>query len=184
MHDVIQQGVQTLASQNTATRDVTIFCATLLVYLLGLAWAVVVIYQRATLTVATLGRIVVLGVLAYLLSRVLTSIIIDPRPYIVAHTRPLIPLAHDNGFPSDHVLLAAFLAASLWWINRRLLPAFVGGMLLVLLGRLGVGAHHTLDVLGSIAIVGVAACVTLAIPLPAIGHKPLLPMVTRRERME
>ena len=66
MHDVIQQGLQALASQNTATRDLTIFCAVVLIYLLCVAWALVVVRQRATITVATGARIVALGVLAYL----------------------------------------------------------------------------------------------------------------------
>jgi len=72
----------------------------------------------------------------------------------------------------------AWLTASLWWIDRRWAPAFVAGVVLVMIGRLGVGAHHTLDVLGSVAIVIVAALVARAIPLPARWSAPLFP--TRR----
>jgi membrane-associated phospholipid phosphatase len=175
MPDAIQHSVQALAAQNTVARNLTIFCAVALVYLLGVAWVLVVVRQRATLTLATVGRLVVLGLLASLLSKLLAHVVIDPRPYVVAHMRPLIPVARDNGFPSDHALLAAFLATGLWWIDRRLLPAFAVGTVLVLLGRLGVGAHHTIDVLGSIGIVAVAALGTLAIPLPSTFHRPLFP---------
>src|SRR5438874_9836807 len=135
MPDVIQQGVQALTYQNTVTREGAIAFAVVVVYLLGLAWLVVVAWQRTTLTVATAARIVALGVLAYLVSKALAHVIIDPRPYVVTHTRPLIPVAHDNGFPSDHVLLAAALTASLWWIDRRWLGTFAAGTALVLLGR-------------------------------------------------
>lgn len=93
----------------------------------------------------------------------------------MAHTHSLIPVSHDNGFPSDHTLLAAALTASLWWIDRRLLLAFAGGTLLVMLGRLGVGVHHTLDVLGAVGIAAVAAVVVRAVPLPATWDRPLLP---------
>lgn len=174
MHDVLQQAVQALASQNTVTRDVTIVCASLVIYLLGLAWLVVLTRHRATLTVSTAARVVALGVLAYLLSKVLTQVIIDPRPYVVTQTRPLIPIAADNGFPSDHTLLAAILTASLWWIDCRLVGAFALGTLLVMLGRLGIGAHHTMDVLGSAAIVAVTTPVAAVLPLPAQWTTPLL----------
>jgi membrane-associated phospholipid phosphatase len=73
------------------------------------------------------------------------------------------------------VLLAAALTASLWWIDRRWLGAFSAGTTLVLLGRLGIGAHHTVDVLGSVAIAaGVTLILTLA-PLPPAWNAPLLP---------
>jgi len=37
-----------------------------------------------------------LGVLAFLIAKALGHVVSDPRPYIIAHTRPLIPLPHDN----------------------------------------------------------------------------------------
>jgi undecaprenyl-diphosphatase len=154
---------------------VAILCATVVVYLLVLAWLADVARQQARLTLATAGHVVVLGVLAYLLAKVLGHLIVDPRPYLVEHVRPLIPVAHDNGFPSDHTLLAAVLTASLWWIDRRLLPAFAVGTALVLLGRLGIAAHHTIDVLGSVSIATVAALVSLRVRLPTAWNRPLLP---------
>ena len=175
MQDAIEQAVYALASHNVVAREVVILCAAVVVYLLVLAWLAVVARQQARLTLATTGHVVVLGVLAYLLAKVLGHLIADPRPYLVDHVRPLIPVAHDNGFPSDHTLLAAVLTASLWWIDRRLLPAFAVGTVLVLLGRLGIAAHHTIDVLGSVGIATVAALVSLRVRLPAAWNRPLLP---------
>jgi len=40
-------------------------------------------------------------------------------------------------------------------------------------GRLGVGAHHTIDVLGSVLIVVVVAAVSGALPLPDAWDRPL-----------
>lgn len=175
MRDGFQQALHELALSNIVTRDLVILCASVLVYLMGIAWLVAVIRRRAMLTAIIAGRIVVLGVLAFVLAKVLGHVIVDPRPYLLAHTQPLISTAHDNGFPSDHTLLAAFLTASLWWIDRRVVPAFAAAALLVALGRLGIDAHHTLDVVGSMAITIVAALVACAVPLPRTWQRPLFP---------
>ncbi len=179
MHDTIQQAVEGLALHNTVARVALILCGGALIYLVGLAWLVVAGRQWRRATLRTAARLIVLGVLVVLGSKVLTHVIIDPRPYIVTHTRPLIPTSHDNGFPSDHTLLAAALTASLWWLDRRWLGVFALGTLLVLLGRLGVGAHHTLDVVGSLSIAAVAALVSRAVPLPATWRRPVLPVQGR-----
>src|SRR5581483_1061859 len=115
MHDVIQRDRESLARQNMAARDVAIACATTLLYLLAAGWIALVAWRRARLSVATIARIAALALLAYLISKILTGVIIDARPYIVTHTQALAPVGHDNGFPSDHTLLAAALTASLWW---------------------------------------------------------------------
>ena len=175
MHDGIQQGLETLATGNMAAREVAIICATVLPYLLGAAWLIVAAWHRARLSAAIVVRWVMLAVLAYLAAKVLTSLVLDPRPYLVSHIRPLAPVARDNGFPSDHTLLAAALTAALWWLDRRLIAAFAAGTLLVMVGRLAIGAHHTLDVLGSVAIVLVAAFIAGAVPLPGPWARPLLP---------
>ncbi len=183
MQDTVQQGLQTLASQNIVARDVIIVCAAAIVYVMAAAWLVIVARRRTWLTVRTVVRLVTLGVLAYAASKVLTGMVADPRPYLVEHVRPLIPVARDNGFPSDHTLLAAFLTATLWWLDRRALAAFAVGTLLVMAGRLGVGAHHTIDVLGAVGIVVVAALIVAALPLPAAWDRPLLPPRWRVSRL-
>lgn len=175
LRDAIQQNIETLAVHNAIARPIIILCAVALVYLLVAGWLLVVARRQNRLSLAVAAHIVGLGILAYLASKVLSGIVVDPRPYLVTHTHPLIATARDNGFPSDHVLLVAWLTASLWWIDRRWMPAFAAGMVLVMIGRLGVGAHHTLDVLGSVVIVTVAALVSRAIPLPARWSAPLFP---------
>ncbi len=107
MGDVVQQGAQTFASQNALTRDVAIACATVVLYLLGAAWLVAVVWRRARLTAAVVARVALLAVLAYVVSLILTGIVSDPRPYIVAHTRALTPVGHDNGFPSKTTAVVA-----------------------------------------------------------------------------
>ncbi len=167
MNDVLQQAMQNLATQNDFTRAVFIFCATILIYFLGAGWLAVLVVHRAAITPATLVRLVVLAVLALAAAKLFSHIISDPRPYIVEHTQPLAPTAADNGFPSDHTLLAAFFTASMWWISRRALPYFAAATLVLLLARLGIEAHHTLDVFGSVLIVLAAAIIVAWLPLPA-----------------
>ncbi len=145
MHDAIQQAAQAVATGSPIGRGLIIFCGAALVYLLGLVWLLVAVRRRATLTLATLARVAALAALAFLAAKALNHIIDDPRPFIVAHTQPLIPVEREaNGFPSDHGLLAALLTLSLWWIDRRVIGAFALGMALVMLGRLGIGAHQVL----------------------------------------
>jgi len=173
MSDSIQQGLQSLAMQNSITRAATVLCAALVVYVMITAWLFIVERHWDRLTVTAFARVAVLVAMAYLVSKALGGVIIDPRPYLVAHTHLLIPVARDNGFPSDHVLLAALLTASLWWIERRAVAPFAVGTLLVMVGRLGAGAHHTIDVLGSVLIVGVGAAVIDWLPLPGAWGRSL-----------
>lgn len=83
----------------------------------------------------------------------------DPRPFVIGHFKPLIPHVADNGFPSDHTLLSAVIAATL---TTASVP--VGVALWVITGfvavaRVSAGLHHAIDVIGSISI---AAVVTIA----------------------
>ena len=174
MNDVLQQGVQALAMANGATRDLAIFCAAALVYVMAVGWLLVALWCRERFTTSTVVRLVTLVVLSFLFAKLLKHVVADPRPYLVTHSQPLIKLSRDNGFPSDHVLMAAALTAGLWWIERRLLWLFALGTVLVALGRLGVGAHHTLDVVGSAAIVAVAAGIAGGLPLTGRWDAPLL----------
>jgi undecaprenyl-diphosphatase len=175
MTDVLQKAAQTLATENGATRDMAIGLAVYLLYLLCAAWLVTIGLSTARISVADALRVGLLLLLAFLAAQVLHAVVSDPRPYITAHTQPLTPVGHDNGFPSDHTLLAAALTASLWWIDRRALWAFTVGTLLIAIGRLGIGAHHTLDVAGSMGIVAVVAVGVAQLRLPAVWDRTLVP---------
>ena len=174
MPDILQQAMQQFATQNTVLSDVTIFCAEYLVFVLAALWVVVVAISYRSVSLAFLVRTVALAAISFGLSLILTNVVSDPRPYVQEHLKTtLVPIATDNGFPSDHVLLASFLMVSLWWLARRYIPVFVVGMVLVALARLGIAAHHTLDVAGSLVIVLVVAFAIGFIPLPKSWNTPL-----------
>jgi undecaprenyl-diphosphatase len=98
-------------------------------------------------------------VLAYVVGKVAGLVWYDARPFVVNGTTPLVAHAADNGFPSDHMLMAATIASIVFVYNRTL------GLLLWVLaiavgvGRVLAGVHHTVDILASAAIAIVVVAV-------------------------
>lgn len=180
MTDIIQQQIQLFATQSTLTRDIVIFCADMLIFVVAAAWLVALLTNVSKLTGSWVVRMAVIAVLAVVLAKVSGLLISDTRPYILGHFTPLAPVAHDNGFPSDHVLLATVLTASLWWVERRFIPFFAAATLLIMMGRLGIGAHHTLDVVGSVVIALLVALIAGALPLPESWNRPITALVHRK----
>lgn len=90
--------------------------------------------------------------LAFFISRILSIFINNPRPFVVEKIVPLVQHSADNGFPSDHTLLTATIAAVVFVYNKKL------GLLLLVIATLVGGArvlakvHHLTDIFGSIAI--------------------------------
>ena len=99
------------------------------------------------------------ALLAYVLALIAGHLYFDPRPFVVGHFTPLVPHAADNGFPSDHTLLASALAAIGMYWNRRLGLSLWIIAAIIAVARVYVGVHHTIDVVGSmlIALAAVAA---------------------------
>ncbi|SRR5260221_3053092 len=108
-------------------------------------------------------------VFSFIIAKISSYFIYDPRPFVVNHFMPLIPHANDNGFPSDHTLLAMAIAMSVYFYNIEVVTSFaynkkwgIGLFILgVLIGlsRVVAGVHHIEDILGSIVIAGVVAVV-------------------------
>ena len=91
---------------------------------------------------------------------------INPRPFVVEHFTPLIPHIPDNGFPSDHTLVAFGIATIIFIFNRKL--GIVLGLiaLFVAISRVYVGLHHSLDVIGSFVIAVVSTYIVYKIRKP------------------
>lgn len=88
----------------------------------------------------------------FLLSRILSRLYFDPRPFVVGHFTPLIPHAADNGFPSDHALLTGALAAVMYFLNKKTSTALWLLALAVGAARVAAGIHHWTDIFGGFAI--------------------------------
>lgn len=92
--------------------------------------------------------------LAYVLAKLSSLLYYDPRPFVVGPPAggfvPLIPHVADNGFPSDHMLLASAVAAVIfrfekkWGILLFVLACAVG------ISRVLAGVHHFVDILGGV----------------------------------
>ena len=85
----------------------------------------------------------------------------DQRPFVRLGVAPLIAHSTDNGFPSDHSAVAAFLAAILWFIDVP--AAVVGSVTAVAIGvaRIYALVHWPIDVLGGLYIGALPAVVAM-----------------------
>lgn len=99
----------------------------------------------------------------------------DPRPFTVDHVKPLISHAADNGFPSDHALLAALIVAGIGLLSIRWAVPFVVFAVLIDWARVGAGIHHLSDVIGSSVIVAVVTLIAVSLARPV--SRMLLPHV-------
>jgi undecaprenyl-diphosphatase len=143
--------------------SVIVFVAKYFVFLSALV--VIAYWLRAATDVKfALGwQLVAGGIVAVALSTVAGHLYYDTRPFVTEHIAPLMSHAPDNGFPSDHALLASFLGFTLLFYSRRI------GLLLVLLAlligaaRVAAHIHHPIDIVGSFAIAALAVGLIQAI---------------------
>ena len=121
-----------------------------------------VLRRRASLLEAIIA-LVVIGGTSYLLSKLGTNLVSSPRPFVETGVPPLISSATDNGFPSDHTLLLATVAAVVTIVDRRV--GFVLWLIALLIGlaRVYARVHHLLDVIGSFGMVLIAVLIYLAV---------------------
>jgi undecaprenyl-diphosphatase len=101
------------------------------------------------------------AIIGLLLDKIGSHIFYDTRPFVVTHTAPLVQHSADNGFPSEHTLIAAVAAATLLSVS----PAW-GGAAVVLavavgIGRIAVHVHHTIDIAGSLVFVAIGYAIAL-----------------------
>ena len=98
--------------------------------------------------------------IAYILAKIGGHLYMNDRPFVVGHFTPLVEHGVDNGFPSDHTLLASALAAVVTVIRPR-----IGAILWIFAIVIGVcrvlaGVHHAIDIIGAMVIAVVAVYAT------------------------
>lgn len=159
--------------------DITIFAANYLIYIdaaLAAGLVALTLYRRSR--VAAVRWVVIVGltiVIAFVCAQIGAAVFNDPRPFTQDHVKPLIAHGADNGFPSDHGLLAAVLVAAVLLLDLRFVAVFVVLGVMVDWARVGAGIHHVVDVAGSAALVALGLAVGYAVG-PAIVRL-LLPHV-------
>lgn len=168
--------------------DLTIFGAKYLVFLDALLAAAVLLLLLRSRPRPWLVRWAIIAVLllglSYVFAKVGAALYTDPRPFTIDHVKPLISHAPDNGFPSDHALLAAALVALVAIVDLGYVLPFVILAVLVDWARVGSGIHHTTDVVGSSLFVALATLLALLLA-PIIGRwiAPMLPAAWRRDQL-
>jgi membrane-associated phospholipid phosphatase len=113
--------------------------------------------------------LIVAGLLAYWLAKIVKGAVERPRPTgLIEDVVVRGPHVLDHGFVSGHAAVAAVVAAVLLpYVGRRAGVVLVALALLVGLARVYVGAHLPLDVVGGAALAVVVAClVHLALGRP------------------
>ena len=110
------------------------------------------------------------GVIALALLKLGGALYYDPRPFVTQHIAPLFPHAPDNGFPSDHTLLAMFLAMCVLFYSRRWGILLVALTIVIGAARVAAHVHHPIDILGAMAFAVVAALLV----------RPVARLLTRR----
>ncbi len=103
--------------------------------------------------------------LAFVTGKALGLVINNPRPFVVEGIQPLIEHVPNNGFPSDHMLLVASVAALVYTQNKTLGSILAILALCVGSARVIANVHHSVDVLGSIFI----ACIVTSVSIYLIA---------------
>lgn len=129
--------------------------AYLFIVILVIAFIWYAITQKSKYIVVGLSYGIV-GIIAYILSKFGTHSILDVRPYIEYHLTPLISVAKDNGFPSDHTMLSMAVASVTSLYSKTMGWILFALGFIVAFARVYVAAHHPLDVIGSMVIVAIS----------------------------
>jgi undecaprenyl-diphosphatase len=169
--------------------SLTIFAAQNLVYI-DLALAAVVLafmlYRRPRSAVPPwVLTVAIMLVISVILAGIGGAVYNDPRPFVVDHNHPppLIHHAADNGFPSDHALLAAAIVGAVALLNLWSALPFVVLAVLIDWARVGAGIHHVGDVIGSSLFVALALALSLlATPFILRWLEPYIPPGWRANR--
>lgn len=97
--------------------------------------------------------------LSYLAGKAASLLWYNPRPFVEGNFAPLIAHAANNGFPSDHMLFAAAMAATVTYFDRRWGAVLWIMAILVGLARVLAGLHHVTDIAASAVIAVIAVMI-------------------------
>jgi undecaprenyl-diphosphatase len=114
------------------------------------------------------------GILAPIFSTIASHLYYDTRPFVTEHIAPIIAHAADNGFPSDHTLLTAFIGFTIYLHSR-----VVGSVLLLISPLVGVARvaahiHHPIDIVASFVIAALSVAIVQLISrrwIPAMATR-------------
>lgn len=136
--------------------NLIIFCAKYLIF--AIVFVVIVVWLKTTSKTrwqfAT--AVALAGIAALVLSKLAGRLYFHHRPFVAQHIEPLISHGNDNGFPSEHTLLAMTLSVVVYYYRPRLAAGLFGLTLLVGIGRILAHVHSPIDILGGLILGAVA----------------------------
>jgi undecaprenyl-diphosphatase len=129
-----------------------VFAAKYLIYIEMLAFVAFLCMARRRVR-ARLALITIITLpLAYITAKIASYFWYHTRPFVEAGIAPLIDHAADNGFPSDHMLLASTLASIVMLRYPRIAVPFWLMAVAIGTARILAHVHHVTDIAASAAI--------------------------------
>jgi undecaprenyl-diphosphatase len=131
--------------------SIIIFCAKYLVYIALLLSAAYLLTLPKRDRIRAVVFFVIAGLVAFVLAKIGGAIFYNARPFVVNHITPLIAHDANNGFPSDHTLITAVVAVTLYVISKKSGIALFVAAIIIGSSRVLAHVHHPIDVIGSFA---------------------------------
>ena len=103
------------------------------------------------------------AIASFVLAKIGSHFFFDTRPFIAGHFKPYFGHGNDNGFPSDHTLLAAVMAFTTWQFNKQAGIGLTIVAILIGLSRVIAGVHHLLDIIGSLIFAAIGITIVTVI---------------------
>jgi undecaprenyl-diphosphatase len=132
--------------------NLIIFGAKYLIVFIALIVAAVFYYIPKNQRKKFALTVVLAGLAAVILAKICGKIYFHPRPFVVDGIVPLVSHGADNGFPSEHSVLAATLATAVYFYKRNIGLALLGMAILVGVARVGAHVHSWLDIFAGLFI--------------------------------
>ncbi|OGE18197.1 hypothetical protein A3F00_02790 [Candidatus Daviesbacteria bacterium RIFCSPHIGHO2_12_FULL_37_11] len=96
--------------------------------------------------------------LGFILLKTIGTLIFEPRPFQTFSITPLVTLAPNDSFPSDHTLIASIIAFSYIFYKSKYGVPMGFASIWVGFGRVYSGVHYPFDILGGIIMGFLAVC--------------------------
>lgn len=113
------------------------------------------------------------GVICLGLIKLGGALFYDPRPFVTQHIAPLFAHPADNGFPSDHTVFTMFVAFSVLYYSRRWGAVLIAVSLLSGVARMLAHVHSPIDIVGAVAIAGLAAALAHPVAMWVVRRLPM-----------
>lgn len=126
-------------------------------------------FHKAHLGWSFLAAVLIAG----LFDKISSKLFYDTRPFVSEHIQPLVKHAADNGFPSEHTLLAATVAAVIYFFDRRIGIYLAVVALLIGASRVAAHVHSPIDILGSLVFAAIAGWTGYNLAKKFVPAKPV-----------